>query len=78
MNEKDLELPLYYDFYGDFLTDKQARFFEMYYNEDLSLAEIAQVEGITRQGVRDVLERARKKLYGMEKKLGLAAGKMEK
>ena len=75
MWKKDLSLPLYYDYYGKFLTEKQARFFTMYYNEDLSLAEIAREEGITRQGVRDVLERSRKKLYDIESKLGLVAGK---
>ncbi len=78
MYEKDLNLPLYYDCYSKFLTEKQASFFEMYYNEDLSLAEIAAVEGISRQGVRDALERARKKLYDMESKLGLAAQAMER
>jgi len=70
-SEKDLNMPLYYDFYGEFLTEKQARFFEMYYNDDLSLAEIAEVTGITRQGARDVIERARRKMQDMESKLGL-------
>lgn len=71
MYEKDLNLPIYYDFYGEFLTEKQARFFEMYYNDDMSLAEIAEESGISRQGVRDALERAKKKMHDMENKLGL-------
>ena len=50
-SEKDLGLSLYYDFYGSFLTDKQAKVFELYYNDDYSLAEIAQECGVTRQGV---------------------------
>lgn len=70
-SEKDLGLSLYYDFYGGFLTDKQAKVFELYYNDDYSLAEIAQECGVTRQGVLDTLKRAQAKLEDMEQKLGL-------
>lgn len=70
-SEKDLRLSLYYDFYGSFLTDKQAKVFELYYNDDYSLAEIAQECGVTRQGVLDTLKRAQAKLEDMEQKLGL-------
>ncbi len=70
-SEKDLELPLYYDFYGSFLTEKQSKVFDLYYNDDLSLAEIAQETGVSRQGVLDTVKRAREKLYDMENKLGL-------
>jgi RNA polymerase sigma factor (sigma-70 family) len=76
--EKDLNIPLYLDLYGDFLTEKQARAVELYYNDDLSLAEIAQEYGISRQGVSDILSRARKKLYNMEEKLLLVRQEMEK
>ena len=71
--EKDLTLPLYFDVYGSFLTQKQAAVFEMYYNDDLSLAEIARETGVTRQGALDTLKRAREKLVSMEQKLGLVA-----
>ena len=60
------------DFYGDMLTDKQRAFIEYYYNDDLSLSEIAENEGITRQGVRDAIKRAEAQLFEMEKRLGLA------
>lgn len=60
------------DFYGDMLTDKQRAFIEYYYNDDLSLSEIADNEGITRQGVRDAIKRAESQLYEMEARLGLA------
>lgn len=60
------------DFYGDMLTERQRSFLEYYYEEDLSLAEIAENEGITRQGVRDAIKRAEKQLYQMEDRLGLA------
>ncbi len=70
-HEKDLSLSVYYDFYGSFLTEKQARIFDLYYNDDYSLAEIAQEAGISRQGVLDTLKRAQTKLKDMEEKLGL-------
>ncbi len=60
------------DFYGDMLTEKQRAFIEYYYNDDLSLSEIAENEGITRQGVRDAIKRAEGQLYEMEERLGLA------
>ncbi len=60
------------DFYGDMLTDKQRAFIEYYYFDDLSLAEIAENEGITRQGVRDAIKRAEGQLFEMEERLGLA------
>jgi hypothetical protein len=68
---KDLEIVTLLDFYGEMLTDKQRDFLEYYYNDDLSLSEIAANEGITRQGVRDAIKRAEKQLFDMEAKLGL-------
>ncbi len=76
--EKDLNIPLYLDLYGSFLTDKQIKAVDMYYNDDLSLAEISKEFGITRQGVLDLLSRARKKLYAMDEKLSLVQQEMEK
>ena len=69
---KNLEISLLFDFYGDMLTDKQRDVVELYYNDDLSLAEIAENEGITRQGVRDSIKRAESQLLEMEERLGLA------
>ncbi len=54
---KDLRISFLLDFYGDMLTDTQREVVDAYYNEDLSLAEIAQDRDITRQGVRDALAR---------------------
>jgi predicted DNA-binding protein YlxM (UPF0122 family) len=68
---KDLEIVTLLDFYGEMLTQKQHDFLEYYYNDDLSLSEIAANEGITRQGVRDAIKRAEKQLFDMEAKLGL-------
>ena len=58
MKNQAYRMALLYDFYGDMLTDRQKEFYDLYYNEDLSLAEIAENYGITRQGVRDVIVRA--------------------
>ena len=69
---KNLEISLLLDFYGDMLTEKQREVIEYYYNDDLSLAEIADNEGITRQGVRDSIKRGEFQLLDMEKRLGLA------
>ncbi len=67
------EMTILFDFYGDILTDKQRELFDLYYNEDLSLAEIAEHLGITRQGVRDGIVRSEEILQNLEAKLGLVA-----
>lgn len=69
---KDLNISILLDFYGQLLTDRQAEALEYYYNDDLSLAEIADIWGISRQGVRDFLKRGEKQLEEFEEKLGLA------
>lgn len=69
---KNLEISLLLDFYGDMLTDKQRDVVELYYNEDLSLGEIAAHSGITRQGVRDSIKRAESQLLEYESRLGLS------
>ena len=69
---KNLDIAVLLDFYGDMLTDKQREVIDFYYNEDLSLSEIGEFEGITRQGVRDAIKRAEAQLFDMEKKLGFA------
>ena len=59
------------DFYGDLLTAKQRECFDLHYNEDLSLSEIAEQGGISRQGVWDNIRRAQAALDEMEEKTGL-------
>jgi len=58
------------DYYGELLTDKQRELFDLYYNEDLSLSEIAEHVGISRQGVRDAIMRGETILRDIEDKLG--------
>lgn len=70
---KNMDVALLFDFYGEMLTEKQRDVIEQYYNQDLSLSEIAENAGISRQGVRDSVKRAELQLFEMEERLGLAA-----
>ena len=70
---KDLTISYLLDFYGEVLTEKQRTVMEQYYNEDLSLAEIAENFGITRQGVRDAIKRGEATVRELEDKVGFAA-----
>ena len=68
---KDLYVSALLDVYGEFLSEKQKALTEYYYNDDLSLSEIAENEGITRQGVNDLIKRAVCQLKLWEEKCGL-------
>lgn len=72
MFEKNLQIGYLLDFYGDILPERKRSVMEMYYNEDLSLAEIATEIDISRQGVRDIIKKTEEELYFYENKLGLA------
>ena len=72
MFSKDMHVSLLLDFYGDILPERRYEMTSLYYNDDLSLSEIAENEGITRQGVRDSIKRAEAQLLEMEERLGLA------
>lgn len=65
-----LEMTLLFDYYGDLLTERQRSCLDMRYNQDLSLGEIAQELGVSRQGVYDNLNRAEALLRNMEEKTG--------
>ncbi len=71
MAVKDLKYALLLDVYGSMLSEKQSYALEMYYCDDLSLSEIADNIGITRQGVRDQIKHAEEDLDNLESKLGL-------
>ena len=68
MKNQAYRMAMLFDFYGDLLTDRQKEFYDLYYNEDLSLAEIAENYGISRQGVRDVIVRAEAAMAEVEEK----------
>lgn len=69
--DSKLEISLLYDFYGGLIPAPQQRAVELYVNDDLSLSEVADILGISRQGVRDALNRATAKLREYEQRLGL-------
>lgn len=69
---KELEIGLLADFYGGLLSPKTKEILDLFYNQDMSLGEISKELGITRQGVRDYLTRAKKSLLKYEDKLKLA------
>lgn len=72
MFEKDLKIGFLLDFYGDVLSERRRTVLDYYYNNDYSLAEIADEIGISRQGVRDLIKKAEEELRFYEEKLGLA------
>lgn len=71
MKNQTYRMTMLFDFYGEVLTPRQKEFFDLYYNADLSLAEIAENYGISRQGVRDVIVRAEAIMTDLEDKAGL-------
>ncbi len=72
MFEKNLEIGVLLDFYGDVLSERKRTVLDYYYNNDLSLAEIAEEIGISRQGVRELIKKSGDELLFYEEKLGLA------
>ena len=70
--EKNLNIGYLLDFYGEILSERKRTVLEYYYNDDLSLAEISEEIGISRQGVRDSIKKGEEELLFLEEKLGLA------
>ena len=75
--EKNVEVAILLDIYGELLTDKQRDVIDLYYNQDLSLGEITAHQQITRQGVRDSIKRGEEYLYELEDKLGLLKSRQQ-
>ena len=71
MFEKNLRIACLLDFYGEVLSKRKQTVLSMYYNDDMSLAEIADEVGISRQGVRELIKKAEEELLFFEEKLGL-------
>ena len=71
MTEETLFRTMLFDFYGELLTAKQKEYFDLHYNADYSLSEIAEETGISRQGVWDIIKRAEETLRKTEDKTGL-------
>jgi len=77
MEDGTLQKTMLFDFFGDLLTEKQQEYFDLYHNEDLSLSEIAEGAGISKQGVYDIITRAEKSLTELECKTGIIKKWME-
>ena len=71
MEDSRVMRSMLFDFYGELLTEKQREYFDLHYNEDLSLAEIAEQGGISRQGVWDMIRRSEAAMTEIEEKTGL-------
>ena len=69
---KNLHFSVLLDFYGDMLNEKQKDVMELYYNQDLSLAEISEHTDMSRQGIRDSIKRSEAYLAELEEKLHFA------
>ncbi len=73
MLQETLEISVLFDFYGPLLTERQQTFVDLYFNENLSLSEIADQFGVTKQAVSDGIKKSERSLRKYEEKLGLVA-----
>jgi len=76
--DKNVEINLLLDFYGNLLTERQREVMALYYEDNLSLTEIAEELSISKQGVSDILKRSEKALYDTESKLNLLRDHLSK
>ena len=76
--EDRVEISLLMDFYGPLLTEKQSEIMQWYYNDDLSLAEIAEINKTSRQAIHDLIKRCYKQLLSYESKLNLLQKSMKR
>ncbi|MBQ5515249.1 MAG: hypothetical protein IIT84_06180, partial [Oscillospiraceae bacterium] len=71
MSGDPLELSLLFDFFGDLLTETQREYFDLYYNDDMSLAEVAELKGVSRPAVLDAVKKAKSYMQNFEEKTGV-------
>ena len=76
--KKKIEISMFCEYYGSLLTTQQYTFLNDYYNNDLSLSEIADNNQITRQAVRDIIKKGEKKLFEYEEKLSFMKRMLKK
>lgn len=77
MEDETLRNTMLFDFFGELLTEKQREYYDLYHNDDLSLSEISERTGISRQGVHDIISRADKSLSEIEQKTGVVGKWLE-
>lgn len=73
MKKDTVYLTMLLDYYGDLLTDKQREYFDLHYNQDYTLAEIGEMNGISRQGVWEIVRRAEATMRDIDARTGLVA-----
>jgi len=78
VSDETLRRAMLFDFYGELLTEKQREYYDLHYNDDLSLSEIAEQTGISRQGVWDIIRRAEDVMTDMEEKTGMVRRSLER
>ena len=71
--DKTVRMALLFDLYGELLTERQREFFSLYYNENLTLSEIAENSGVSRQAVRDLVSKSEAALEDIERRTNLLA-----
>ncbi len=78
MKKDTVYLTMLLDYYGDLLTDKQREYFDLHYNQDLTLAEIGEMNGISRQGVWEIVRRAEATMRNIDERTGLVSRRKER
>ena len=78
MKKDTVYLTMLLDYYGDLLTDKQREYFDLHYNQDYTLSEIGEMNGISRQGVWEIVRRAEAAMRAIDEKTGLVSRRRER
>ncbi len=78
MKKDTVYLTMLLDYYGELLTDKQREYFDLHYNQDLTLAEIGEMNGISRQGVWEIVRRAEATMRDIDERTGLVCRRSER
>ena len=73
MKKDTVYLTMLLDYYGDLLTDKQREYFDLHYNQDYTLSEIGEMNGISRQGVWEIVRRAEQTMRSIDERTGLVS-----
>ena len=78
MKKDTVYLTMLLDYYGELLTDKQREYFDLHYNQDYTLSEIGEMNGISRQGVWEIVRRAETAMRDIDERTGLVSRRRER